>query len=135
MSVLRLATMVLEFTARGAVPVCAGRLSAGVPDFASRLRAAPVPLLTSVVTALAVFETPFKRAVAVVVPEGAATAPDTTPPTRATTTARLTAMDVALVRCHSLISVAFISFMNRSPFPFWAILGRLLLIGTLEGVS
>jgi hypothetical protein len=88
-----------------------------------------------VVTVLAVFETPFKIAVAVVVVGVAATAPDTTPPTRATTTARLTAMDVALVRCHSLISVAFISFINFSPSPFWAIAGGLLLKGTIEGVS
>jgi hypothetical protein len=105
--------MVLEFTARGAVPVCAGKLRAGVPDFASRLRAAPVPLLTRVVTVLAVFEMPFKIAVAVVVPEGAATAWDTTPPTRATTTARLTAMDVVLVRRHSLRGAVFISFISH----------------------
>jgi hypothetical protein len=115
MSALRLATMVLEFTARGA-PVCAGKLRAGVPDFASRLRAAPVPLLTRVVTVLAVFEMPFKIAVAVVVPEGAATAWDTTPPTRATTTTRLTARDVAPVRRQSLLSAPFVTFI-RHPSP------------------
>src|SRR5215218_4980860 len=100
-----------------AVPASGLTVRGGSPGCTTRFRAAPVPLLIRVVTAVAVFVTPFKIEAAVSPPEGGGSPPaggfakarETTPPTRATITARPTTIDVALVRRHSLISVAFIA--------------------------
>src|SRR5215208_7408509 len=107
-----------------AVPASGLTVRGGSPGCTTRFRAAPVPLLIRVVTAGAVFVTPFKIEAAVSPPAGGgspltggfAKARETTPPTRATITARPTTIDDALVSLHSLLSVAFIASISHS-FP------------------